>query len=396
MEQNNVKFKDLPLSLPEPAWGSNLARVIVELEKLRVKKLGGTVPPYVFFQLKEIFQWMESLGSARIEGNHTTLAEFVERIIDQVPQNTKEEKLREIFNIDRAIDFIDENIKDGTKISRAHLSEIHKIIVDGLTPPPQGEGSLHPGDLRKVPIIVQGSTTVFPDQIQVPGYLDELLNFVNTPVDLQNDLLVTALAHHRMTWVHPFDNGNGRMVRMFTYAMLIKQDFQVKAGRILNPTAIFCMDRDKYYEMLAHADTGEKEKVLAWCEYVLSGLKKEIEKIDRLLDSEYVFSTILLPSLARALNQKLITEREYDILKALIQSEDMTMKSADLEKVIGQESPVQRSRIIKKLREKRMLQPLSENGRIYTIGFNNNYLLRSVIEALKINGFVPQSLNENN
>lgn len=396
MEQNNVKFKDLPLSLPEPAWGSNLARVIVELEKLRVKKLGGTVPPYVFFQLKEIFQWMESLGSARIEGNHTTLAEFVERIIDQVPQNTKEEKLREIFNIDRAIDFIDENIKDGTKISRAHLSEIHKIIVDGLTPPPQGEGSLHPGDLRKVPIIVQGSTTIFPDQIQVPGYLDELLNFVNTPVDLQNDLLVTALAHHRMTWVHPFDNGNGRMVRMFTYAMLIKQDFQVKAGRILNPTAIFCMDRERYYEMLALADTGEKEKVLAWCEYVLSGLKDEIEKIDRLLDSEYVFSTILLPSLSRALNQKLITEREYDILKALIQSKDMTMKSADLEKVIGQESPVQRSRIIKKLREKRMLQSLSENGRIYTIGFNNNYLLRSVIETLKINGFVPQSLNENN
>lgn len=396
MKQDDVKFKDLPLVLPEPTWGSGLARVIVELEKLRVKKLGGTVPPYIFFQLKEIFQWMESLGSARIEGNHTTLAEFVEKIIDQVPKNTKEEKLREIFNIDRAIDFIDTNIKNGTKITRAHLSEIHKIIVEGLTPPPEGEGSLRPGDLRKEPVSIAGSSIVILDPIHVPGYLDELLNFVNTPVDLQNDLLVTALAHHRMTWVHPFDNGNGRMVRMFTYAMLIKQDFQVKAGRILNPTAIFCMDREKYYEMLALADTGEKEKVLEWCEYVLSGLKDEIEKIDRLLDSEYVFSTILLPSLARALSQKLITDREYEILKALIQSKDMTMKSADLEKVIGQESPVQRSRIIRKLREKRMLQPLSKNGRIYTIGFNNNYLLRSVILTLEMNGFIPPSLNRNN
>lgn len=395
METEKAKFIDIPLTLPEPAWGSDLARIVVELEKLRVKRLGGTVPPYIFFQLKEIFQWMESLGSARIEGNRTTLAEFVEKIIDQVPQNTKEEKLREIFNIDRAIGFIDANIKNGTKISRAHLSEIHKFIVDGLTPPPHGEGSLHPGDLRKIPISVKGSPTVFPDPIQVPGYLEELLNFVNTPVDLQNDLLVTALAHHRMTWVHPFDNGNGRMVRMFTYAMLIKQDFQVKAGRILNPTAIFCMDREKYYEMLALADTGEKEKVLAWCTYVLSGLKDEIEKIDRLLDSAYVFEVILLPSLARALSQKLITDREYEILKALIQTKDMTMKSADLEKVIGQESPVQRSRIIKKLREKRMLQPLSENGRIYTIGFNNNYLLRSIILTLESNGFIPASLNKN-
>lgn len=395
MNQKDVTFNDLPLVLYEPTWGSDLARIIVELEKLRVKRLVGSVPPYIFFQLKEIFQWMESLGSARIEGNHTTLAEFVEKIIEEVPKNTKEEKLREIFNIDRAIEFIDKNIKNGTKITRAHLSEIHKIIVDGLTPPPNGEGSHRPGELRNVPVSIEGSSVTLPEPIRVPEFLEELIEFVNTPVSLQNDLLVTALAHHRMTWVHPFDNGNGRMVRMFTYAMLIKQDFQVKAGRILNPTAIFCMDREKYYAMLALADTGEKENVLAWCTYVLGGLKEEIEKIDRLLDAKYVIDTILIPALNEALEKKMITDREHDILKALVRSKDMTIKSADLEKIIGQESSVQRSRIIKKLIEKKMLQPLTEKGRVYTIGFNNNYLLRSVIGALEKNGFIPQSLITN-
>lgn len=393
MKKESVKFNELPLMLYEPAWGSDLARIIVELEKLRVKKLIGTIPPYIFFQLKEIFQWMESLGSARIEGNHTTLAEFVEKIIEEVPKNTKEEKLREIFNIDRAIEFIDTNIKNGTKITRAHLSEIHKIIVDGLTPPPQGEGSHRPGDLRNVPVSIKGSDIVLPEPLRVPEFLQELLDFVNTPVDLQNDLLVTALAHHRMTWVHPFDNGNGRMVRMFTYAMLIKQDFQVKTGRILNPTAIFCMDREKYYKMLSLADTGEKENVLAWCTYVLGGLKEEIEKIDRLLDAKYVIEAILVPALDEASEKRMITSREYDILKALVRMKDMTIKSADLEEIIGQESPVQRSRIIKKLIDKKMLQPLTEGGRVYTIGFNNNYLLRSVIALLEKNGFIPGSLN---
>jgi hypothetical protein len=76
---NNIEFKDVPLKIYEPEWGSKLATTIVELEKLRVKQLGGPVPPYIFFQLKDIFQMMESLGSARIEGNHTTLAEFVEK-----------------------------------------------------------------------------------------------------------------------------------------------------------------------------------------------------------------------------------------------------------------------------------------------------------------------------
>lgn len=393
MEKQNVKFKDIPLILPQPSWGSELASVIVELEKLRVKRLVGTVPPYIFFQLKEIFQWMESLGSARIEGNRTTLAEFVEKIIDQIPKNTTEEKLREIFNIDRAIAFIDETILSGTTITRAHLSEIHKIIVDGLVPPPEGEGSHNPGDLRKVPVQIKGSNTVLPDPILVPSYIEDLLQFINTPVELQNDLLVTAVAHHRMTWVHPFDNGNGRMVRMFTYAMLIKQDFQVKTGRILNPTAIFCMDREKYYEMLSLADSGEQVDLLEWCTYVLGGLKREIEKIDKLLDAKYVIDVILLPALTEALEKKMITDREHEILKALVRSGDMTIKSSDLEKVIGQESPVQRSRIIRKLLDKKMLQPIQENGRIYTIGFNNNYLLRSVIRALEQNGFIPSSLN---
>jgi len=91
---NKKRFREIPLIMYEPEWGSTLAAIILELEKLRHKTLGGSVPPYIFFQLKDIFQMMESLGSARIEGNHTTLSEFVEKIIDQVPRDTKEESIR--------------------------------------------------------------------------------------------------------------------------------------------------------------------------------------------------------------------------------------------------------------------------------------------------------------
>ena len=40
--------------LYDPKYGSKLTNTILELEKLRVKKLGGPVPPYIFFQLKNI------------------------------------------------------------------------------------------------------------------------------------------------------------------------------------------------------------------------------------------------------------------------------------------------------------------------------------------------------
>lgn len=392
--ENNKKFKEISLAFRDPAWGSPLAKTIIDLEVLRDKKLGGPVPPYIFFQLKNIFQMLESLGSARIEGNVTTLAEFVEKIIETPSKETTDESLKEIFNIEQAIDFIENNVNKKTNFNRAFLSEVHKLLVSGLTPPPDGEGSRYPGELRRFNVTISNSSHVPPDHTKLLDYMEELLNFVNQDIGTQYHLLAIALAHHRMAWIHPFDNGNGRMVRMFTYAQLIKQGFQVKGGRILNPTAIFCMDRNKYYDMLALADSGENGKTLEWCLYMLEGLKTEIEKIDKLLNLDYMTNNILLPVLSFALERKHITKREYEILRAVAKDKNMYIRSGDLEKIIGKESSVQRSRIIKKLKDKSMLFPLKDNGRIYTIGFVNNYLLRGVAHILSKNAFVPDFLNK--
>jgi len=390
---NNKQFKEIPLKIYEPKWSSKLANTIIALEKLRVKKIGGPVPPYIFFQLKNIFQMLESLGSARIEGNHTTLAEFVEKIIEDPSKKGKDEQMKEIFNIEKAINFIESNVESKTKIDRALISEIHKILTNDLIPPPGGEGSKYPGQFRPINVVIAHSKHVPPEATKVPEFFDELMTFINQPLGEQYHLLAVALSHHRMAWIHPFDNCNGRLIRMFTYALLIKQGFKVKSGRILNPTAIFCMDRNKYYDKLALADSGEEEKVLDWCLYVLDGLRNEIEKIDKLLDISYITNNVLIPVLNFALEKEHITKREYEILVALVKSEKMSIKSADLEKMIGQESSVQRSRILKKLKDKHMLIPLTEKGRVYTIGFANNYLLRGIMYILEKNNFIPQSLN---
>lgn len=70
--------------------------------------------------------------------------------------------------------------------------------------------------------------------------------------------------------------------------MMIKKGFKANNGRILNPTAVFCNNRDAYYDALHMADKGTDEGILAWVEYVLSGLNDEITKIDNLLELEFV------------------------------------------------------------------------------------------------------------
>lgn len=385
MTENKV-FKEIPLELIKPEWGSPLAVLVFELEELRTKKLySKDVPPYIFFQLKSIFQMLESLGSARIEGNRTTLAEFVEKKLEGTTR--ADESSREIDNISNALRFVHANVAQDTEINRALLSELHKIITKDLTLPPEGEGSRRPGELRNINPTIAESHLVLPDFTQVQNYFDELLSFVNQKTEKINDLLITALAHHRFAWVHPFDNGNGRLVRLLTYVMLVKQGFQVKDGSILNPTAMFCMNRQEYYDMLSAADTGDKDKIIKWCEYVLSGLKIEIQKIDQLLDQEYLVSRILVPVFDFSLENGWITDREYKILKFVISQKDMLVKARDLEDVLDEDSVVQRSRIIGKLRTKKMLRPIEDGGRIYTVDFGSNYLLRGVIEILTKEGF---------
>lgn len=78
-------FSHHDLTLLNPSFDSPLVDVLTELEHLRRLQLHGTTPPQVFFQLKHIFHMLESLGSARIEGNHTTLADYVESKLEGPP-----------------------------------------------------------------------------------------------------------------------------------------------------------------------------------------------------------------------------------------------------------------------------------------------------------------------
>ncbi len=377
--------------IPDPSWGSSLANVILDLEKLRTKRLGGAVPPWIFFQLKEIFQILETLGSARIEGNNTTLAEYVESIIDS-PERQGEANL-EIKNIEEAITFIEQNTNENTKFNRAYVSQLHQILTRNLTPPPNGEGSWHPGELRKGEVSIKSSSHIPPPPMALRDYFDKFLEFINHDHKEQYQLLMVAIAHHRFEYIHPCDNANGRMGRLLNYALLIKLGFQVKNGRILNPSSVFYTDREKYYEMLSLADSLQDADILRWCEYFLLGLKNEIEKIDSLLDIGYVREKILVPTLENALKREHITRLESRVLNHLVHKEDLSMKAQELS-ALGIRGSKEKSRIMGKLREKKIVMSIKPNGRIYTLRFVNNYLLRGVMDVLKENGFVSDFLNE--
>lgn len=77
--------------------------MLSELELLRRLRVEGDIPASIFFQLKDIFHTLESLGSARIEGNHTTLADYIDSKVEGTADST--DQLLEVANIERAMDY---------------------------------------------------------------------------------------------------------------------------------------------------------------------------------------------------------------------------------------------------------------------------------------------------
>lgn len=379
------KFIHHDLTLLNPSFDSPLVDVLNELEHLRRLRLQGDTPAPIFFQLKSIFHMLESLGSARIEGNHTTLADYIESRVEGREKDT--DQLREIANIEAAMDYIEEVIQQGEPITEYFIRELHALTVTQLT----REGDKTPGAYRVGKVEIAQSEHLPPDAVQVPAYMQALIDFINQNDAPKYDLMKVALAHHRFGWVHPFSNGNGRVVRLLTYALLIKYGFNVSAGgRLLNPTAVFCNDREQYYTMLGMADQGTSTGLESWCVYVLSGIATEMKKIDRLANYAYLQKHILQPALAFARERELITGVESIILSHAVKAG--TFKAGDLTTVLPKLSANQRTYQIKKLLEQGMLQPVEERARQYTAGFANNYLIRGVIHALAAESFIPDRL----
>lgn len=361
------QFKHHDLKLINPAFDSELVDVLTELEHLRRLQLIGTTPPAVFFQLKRIFRMLESLGSARIEGNHTTLADYVESKLEGSQQIT--DQLHEMANIEEAMDHIENVISPGDKLTEVFIRELHEKAVNNL----DREGDATPGAYRLNNVKIAQSDHLPPEFIAVPHYMQELVEFINNDDPRKYDLIKIAVVHHRFGWIHPFGNGNGRVVRLLTYALLIKYGFNVKAGgRVLNPTAVFCNDRDKYYAMLALADKGTASGLEAWCIYVLQGMLDELRKVDSLTDYDYLKNKILIPALAYAREKQLVTDLEERILKVAVNKG--VVKALDFNTAMPLMTSAQRTYQIKKLVDGKWLEPIEERARKYSIGFSNSYL----------------------
>ena len=105
------------------------------------------------------------------------------------------------------------------------------------------------GNYRKVEVAISGAEFTPPPSFEVQSQIQKLLNefkkMKNTnPVD------AAALFHLRFVQIHPFTDGNGRVARLLTNLVLLKNGFPIL-------TVIPVEKRKRYLDVLGLADRGE-------------------------------------------------------------------------------------------------------------------------------------------
>lgn len=376
-------------TLPAPLLDSDVAGLVLELETLRGRELSGTTPPWIFFGIKNLFQTIESVISTHIEGNNTTIAAYVEAAREIKKKVDIDEKIKMILNLENAIKDIEKDVNSETIFDKDFILDLHKKVVADLDSSRDGEGDTRPGAYRNEFREIQNSNHVLPQHSDIRDLMNELIKFINAPVPHTMELIKIAIVHHRFVWIHPFGNGNGRVVRLLTYAMLARAGYIDKEGnRLLDPTAVFGSNKLTYYDKLSGADDLSEKGATDWCEYMLSGLTQEIHKIDRLLDAGFTKREIIIPAVMYAHEKQKVTKLERDMLLVCVEK-DLVAAGDFRDLFPPKTSHVRISQVINKLKEQNLIEPQRQGARKYMICMNNNLLTTGILRKLDENGFLP-------
>lgn len=232
------------------------------------------LPAIALNKIRESLSIEWTYNSNSIEGNTMSLRET--QMVLQEGITVKGKSLREHFethNHDKAIDYLYSIINEKYTLRSIDILSLHGLVLRSIEE--DFAGRIRNGGVR-----ITGANFTPPNANKVPDLLDELIDFINTnPLNL-NAIELATIFHHKLVWIHPFFDGNGRTVRLSMNLLLMRCGFP--------PAIILKNDRKKYYEALNQANNGNYQKLtLLMCQSLERTLNIYINALPD-NDTEYV------------------------------------------------------------------------------------------------------------
>lgn len=314
---DDIQFYSSPSSMeplfPEDPSGKleNLVTILIS----RSAKLSGALHPITQKALGAVFRPMNSYYSNLIEGHDTHPIDIEKALNNDYSDNKskrilQEEALAHISLYQK----IEEEIKaDNSKVnptSADFIKSIHQRFYEYLSDDLKKVTSLT-GDVK---IIIPGALRL--DEVEVgkhiaplssslEKFMDRFEEFYNPNGPLNRSkirrIISIAASHHRLAWIHPFLDGNGRVVRLYSDANFIFEGLD--ASGLWSISRGFARKNSLYRSMLANADLQRyndydgrgnlsNRMLLEFCEFFFETAIDQIDFMYRMLDIDHMLERI--------------------------------------------------------------------------------------------------------
>lgn len=262
-------------------------------------ELHGKIPAPLRLPMMNLLRQVNSYYSNKIEGNATDPEDIL-----RSQEHAFDEDLLEIKrHIEAQKRLTDDPIHTVEVCTRDAIARMHREFYTGMPDqylnPKLNDGGatvrLVPGEFRQVDVVVGK---------HVPPSVDKMRSHMNwfenayrlDRIHGLSRLFAAAGAHHRLMWIHPFLDGNGRTGRLFT-------DQYLKAAGmggygLWSMSRGFGRDVEAYYAALRAADHPRKGDLDGRCELSNSGLLVFTRYfVETALDQVQYFSSLLEPQI---------------------------------------------------------------------------------------------------
>src|ERR1022692_2345139 len=222
------------VSLMEPLLLGDASRYRAALTDLALdltQKAAGfrrSLPDSLLTSLADLVRAMNCYYSNLIEGHDTHPVDIERALKNEYSQDARKRDLQLEAKAHIAVQkWIDGgSLKGGIAIKADGICEIHRRFCELLPedllwveePATKERVRVVPGELRMRDIQVGTHIAISPGAL--PRFL-ERFEQVYGNVGKTESIISTAAAHHRLLWIHPFMDGNGRVTRLMSHAMML-------------------------------------------------------------------------------------------------------------------------------------------------------------------------------
>jgi Fic family protein len=187
-----------------------------------------SLPESLLGSLADLVRAMNCYYSNLIEGHDTHPIDIERALKGDYSSDAKKRDLQLEAKAHVAVQqWIDHGGLKGRPVAADSITEIHRRFCEHLPddllwvedPATRKKVKVVPGELRQLDVAVGRHVPISPPA--VPRFLKRYEE-VYTNLGKTETIVSTAAAHHRLTWIHPFLDGNGRVARLVSHATLLE------------------------------------------------------------------------------------------------------------------------------------------------------------------------------